>query len=107
MSQSKIYVGNLPYNTTNEELEQLFSQCGSISEVKLITDRETGRSKGFAFVTFDDAGAVAQAIQLNGNEFNGRNLKVSEAKERTSGGTGGRGGRGAGGFGGGGGGRNW
>lgn len=86
MSQSKIYVGNLPYSTTNEDLEQLFSACGAISEVKLITDRETGRSKGFAFVTFDNPGSVAQAIQLNGNDFNGRNLKVSEAKERSQGG---------------------
>ena len=107
MSQSKIYVGNLPYNATSDDLHQAFAQFGEITEVKLIMDRETGRSKGFAFVSFAEQDAANNALSLNGEDFNGRNLKVSPAKERSdsAGGRGGRGGRGN--FGGNGGGRDW
>lgn len=82
MSQSKIYVGNLSYETTQDDLNGLFAQYGSVAEVRLISDRETGRSKGFAFVTFDDSQGVHAAIEaVNGSEFQGRRLKVNEAKE--------------------------
>ena len=94
MSQLKVYVGNLSYDTTQDDLHELFGQYGAIAEVKLITDRETGRSKGFAFVTFDDSQAVDAALEFNGQEFQGRRLKVNMAKEdggRRSGGNGGGG----------------
>lgn len=105
----KIYVGNLSFNTTQQTLEDLFSQFGPVSEVAVVTDRETGRARGFAFVTMDDAGAAKAIESLNGNDFEGRSLTVNEAKPRESrsgsgGGGGGRGGYG-GGRGGGGGGR--
>lgn len=95
----KIYVGNLSFNTTQQTLEDLFSQFGSVSEVAVVTDRETGRARGFAFVTMDDEGAAKAIESLNGNEFEGRALTVNEAKPREAQSGGGRGGRG--GFGGG------
>ncbi|MBB72501.1 MAG: RNA-binding protein [Legionellales bacterium] len=94
MSQSKIYVGNLSYGSTDEDLREFFAQYGDISEVKLITDRETGRSRGFAFVTFGNADAAKSALDADGTEFQSRRLKVSMAKEdgggRRSGGGGNR-----------------
>jgi RNA recognition motif-containing protein len=79
----KLYVGNMSYNTTNEELQQLFSEYGTISEVKIITDQISNRSKGFGFVTFEDANSCQGAIDaLNGFEFNGRTLKVNIAEDR-------------------------
>ena len=95
----KIYVGNLSFNTTQQTLEDLFSQFGSVSEVAVVTDRETGRARGFAFVTMDDDGAAKAIDSLNGNEFEGRALTVNEAKPREAQSGGSRGGRG--GFGGG------
>ncbi len=96
----KIYVGNLSFNTTQETLEDLFSQFGEVSEVAVVTDRETGRPRGFAFVTMDDEGAKKAIEELNGNEFEGRSLNVNEAKPREprsgGGGGGGRGGYGGG-----------
>ncbi len=95
----KIYVGNLSFNTTQETLEDLFSQFGEVSEVAVVTDRETGRPRGFAFVTMDDEGAKKAIEELNGNEFEGRSLNVNEAKPReprSGGGGGGRGGYGGG-----------
>jgi len=89
MSQSKIYVGNLSYQISQEDLNEFFSQFGAIQDVKLITDRETGRSKGFAFITFENADSVNAAIDLNGTEYSGRKIKVSVAKDN-----GDRGGRG-------------
>ncbi len=97
MSQSKIYVGNLPYNATEDELRDFFTQYGNIEEVKLIVDFNTGRSKGFGFITFATAEASESALAANGTEMGGRKLKVNAARE--SNGRGGRGGRG--GFGGG------
>lgn len=81
-----IYVGNLPFSATEAELERLFSQHGEVSSVKLITDRETGRSRGFAFVEMDDEGAEKAIRELDGHEMDGRALRVNEARERRPGG---------------------
>lgn len=96
--ETKLYVGNLSYNTTENELKDLFGQAGVVSEVILIKDRNTGRSKGFAFVTMSSQAEVESAIQmLNDQEFEGRPLKVSIARpkeergDRRGGGGGGRG----------------
>lgn len=98
----KLYVGNLPYTTSEEDLRNLFSQHGTVESVAVITDRETGRSKGFGFVEFADDNEAKNAISaLSGQEFSGRALTVNEARPKTGGGGGG-GGRG--GYGGGGGG---
>jgi len=79
----KLYVGNMSYNTTTEELTELFSKHGAISEVKIIKDQVSNRSKGFGFVTFEDAESCQNAIQaLNGFEFNGRALKVNVAEDK-------------------------
>jgi RNA recognition motif-containing protein len=90
---TKLYVGNLPYTTTQEQLSELFGKHGEVVEVALITDRETGRSKGFGFVTMATAEGAQQAIQrLNGTSFDNRTLTVNEARpreERSGGGYGG------------------
>ena len=99
----RIYVGNLPFSTTESDLEQMFAQHGAVASVRVITDRETGRSRGFAFVEMGDATAADEAIRaLNGREMGGRPLRVNEAREREGGGGGGGGGmrRGPGGGGG-------
>jgi len=78
-----IYVGNLNFKTTEEEVKQLFEQYGSVTSVKLITDRDTGRPRGFGFVEMDDDTAGDTAVEsLNGTEYAGRNLKVNVAKEK-------------------------
>jgi RNA recognition motif-containing protein len=100
-----LYVGNLPFSTTSEDLEQLFGQHGQVTRAQVMSDRETGRSRGFGFVEMGD-GADAAIQALNGNQFQGRALTVNEARpreERPRSGGGGGGGRG--GYGGGGGGR--
>ena len=106
---SKLYVGNLSYGTTGSDLEQLFSQHGTVNSAEVISDRETGRSKGFGFVQMgSDEEAQAAIAALNGQEHDGRQLTVNEAKpreDRPRGGGGGGGGRGGYGGGGGGGGR--
>ena len=103
---SKLYVGNLSYNATGSDLEQLFAQHGQVSSAEIIADRDTGRSKGFGFVQMgSDAEAQAAIAALNGQEFDGRALTVNVAKpreERPRGGGGGGGYRGGGGGGGGG-----
>ena len=82
----KIYVGNLAFGTTDEELEALFAQHGSVSSAKVISDRDTGRSRGFGFVEMDDAAAADKAIAaLDGSQLGGRDLRVNEARERSSG----------------------
>jgi len=87
-----IYVGNLPYSTTEEDITELFSAYGPVERVKLITDRETGRSKGFGFVTLGDQSQLNTAIEaLNGFEYQGRALRVN-ASEPKAPGTGGFGG---------------
>ena len=104
----KIYVGNLSYNVTSSDLEQLFTQHGQVQSAEVIQDRATGRSKGFGFVEMgSDEEATAAINALNGAEHDGRNLTVNEAKPkepRSGGGYGGGGGGGRGGYGGGGGG---
>jgi len=98
----KLYVGNLNFRTTQESLEGLFSNYGEVQEVAIITDRETGRPRGFAFVTMNDEGGKEAIEALNGQEFEGRTLNINEARPREPRGGGGGGGRG--GYGGGGGG---
>jgi cold-inducible RNA-binding protein len=102
----KLYVGNMSFNTTEASLQAVFSNYGQVQEVALVTDRETGRPRGFGFVTMDDEGAKAAIAALDQKEFEGRNLTVNEAKPRENrgggGGGGGRGGYGGGGGGGGG-----
>jgi len=102
---SKLYVGNLSYNTTSSELEQLFGQHGTVQSAEVIQDRDTGRSKGFGFVQMaSDDEAKAAIAALNGQQQDGRALTVNEAKPREDRGGGGGGGGGRGGYGGGGGG---
>jgi cold-inducible RNA-binding protein len=98
-----LYVGNMAFSTTEEALREAFSQYGTVSKVQLITDRETGRPRGFAFVEMSDGGDQAIAA-LNGAQLDGRTLTVNEAKPREDRGGGGRGRGGYGGGGGGGGG---
>jgi cold-inducible RNA-binding protein len=102
---TRLYVGNLSYNTSQADLEAFFAAAGEVREVAIPTDRETGRARGFAFVTMGSESAANAAIaQLNGATLDGRNLKVNEAQERPArgGGGGGFGGGGGGGRGGGG-----
>jgi hypothetical protein len=102
---SKIFVGNLDYQTRKEEVQDLFSQVGEIRDVFLPTDRETGRPRGFAFVEFANEEDAAKAIEkFNGYQLGGRALRVNAAEDRPRGAGGGGGGRG---FGGGGGGRGF
>ena len=105
----KIYVGNLPWSTTSASLETMFSAHGTVRSAEVISDRDTGRSRGFGFVEMESDEACNAAIQaLNGTEMDGRAITVNEARERSprpSGGGGGGGGRGGYGGGGGGGGR--
>jgi RNA recognition motif-containing protein len=112
----KLYVGNLSYDTTQEQLHELFSQAGEVSEIALITDRETGRAKGFGFVEMATEEGAQEAIKrFNGTTLDNRSLTVNEARPREErsggggfGGGGGYGGgrSGGGGYGGGGGGRS-
>ena len=102
----KLYVGNLSFQTSSDDLQQLFAQAGTVESSSVVEDRDTGRSRGFGFVEMSSAEEGKAAIeQFNGKEVNGRNLTVNEAKPRED-----RGGRGGGGGGGGrggyGGGRN-
>jgi cold-inducible RNA-binding protein len=80
----KLYVGNLPYSTTEDDLKELFGSHGTVASVHLISDRETGRSKGFGFVEFESDDEAKAAIEaLNGQEFSGRALVVNEARPQT------------------------
>jgi RNA recognition motif-containing protein len=99
----KLYVGNLTYGVSNTDLEQLFSQFGTVQSAQVITDRETGRSKGFGFVEMDTDAEAQDAIRaLHDQEHNGRRLTVNEARPREPRAGGGGGGYGGGGYGGGG-----
>jgi RNA recognition motif-containing protein len=106
----KLYVGNLSFQTSSEDLQQLFAQAGTVESATVVEDRDTGRSRGFGFVEMASNEEGQKAIeQFNGTDFNGRNLTVNEARPREDrgnrGGGGGRGGYGGGRGGGGGGGR--
>jgi len=88
----KLYVGNLPFSATEEELRSLFERHGSIASVNVITDRETGRSRGFGFVEMEEASAADDAMRaLDGSDMGGRSLRVNEAQDKRGGGGGGGG----------------
>ena len=101
---TKLYVGNLAFQTTSQELQQLFGQAGTVQSASVVEDRDTGRSRGFAFVEMSSEEEANSAIeQFNGKQVGGRALKVNEAKPRENRGGGGRGfsdNRGGGGYGG-------
>jgi RNA recognition motif-containing protein len=97
----KIYVGNLPWSASEADLRELFSEYGTVHSAAVITDRDTGRSRGFGFVEMDEADADKAISETNGRDFGGRTLRVNEAQDRRGGGgggggAGGRGGRGGG-----------
>jgi RNA recognition motif-containing protein len=93
----RLYVGNLSYNTTELSLREAFGQVGTVSEAKIVMDRETGRPRGFGFVEMSSDQEAQEAIQqLNGRDLDGRAINVNEAQERAGGGGGGRGGGGRG-----------
>jgi cold-inducible RNA-binding protein len=95
---TKLYVGNLAFQTTSQELQEMFAQAGTVESAAVVEDRDTGRSRGFGFVEMSTKEEGAAAIdQFNGKEVNGRALKVNEAKPRENRGGGGRGGFGGGG----------
>jgi RNA recognition motif-containing protein len=97
----KLYVGNLSFQTSSDDLQQLFAQAGNVESASVVEDRETGRSRGFGFVEMSSAEEGKAAIeQFNGKEVNGRNLTVNEARPREDRGNRGGGGGGRGGFGG-------
>ena len=78
---NRLYVGNLPFNATDESIQEMFAQAGSVQSAKIITDRDTGRSKGFGFVEMSSDQEAAGAIQMfNGVDYGGRNMTVSEAR---------------------------
>jgi len=108
---NRLYVGNLSFGATSDAVRELFSECGEVTDVHIVQDRETGQSRGFGFVTMStDAEAAAAISKLNGASLDNRQLRVNEAEERQNrGGGGGGGGRGGsrGGRGGGGGGGRW
>jgi RNA recognition motif-containing protein len=83
----KIYIGNLPFSSTETDLQDLFGRHGTVESVNVIMDRETGRPRGFAFVEMENASAADDAIRaLDGSELGGRNLRVNEAQDRNQGG---------------------
>jgi RNA recognition motif-containing protein len=89
----KLYVGNLPYSATEDELRKIFERHGEVDSVSVITDRETGRPRGFGFVEMTEASAATDAIRaLDGTDMGGRTLKINEAQDRRSGGGGSGGG---------------
>lgn len=97
---NKLYVGNLSFRVTSDDLHEHFATAGEVQSANVVTDRETGRSRGFGFVEMADDDAATNAIaQFNGSEYDGRNMVVNEARPREDRGGGGyRGGRGVGGY---------
>jgi len=81
----RLYVGNLPFNATTDEVRTAFEAHGTVHDVTLVTDRDTGRPKGFGFVEMDEDGAKAAIAGLDSKDFGGRDIKVNEARERTNG----------------------
>ncbi|MEZ5308502.1 MAG: RNA-binding protein [Pyrinomonadaceae bacterium] len=99
---NKLYVGNLSFHLTSDDLHQYFAQAGNVESARVIEDRDTGRSRGFGFVEMASAAEAKAAIeQFNGQDLDGRNIVVNEAKPREDRGGGGGGGRNRGGYGGG------
>lgn len=86
MASKRLYVGNLPFDATTESVRAAFEAFGTVHDVTLITDRDTGRPRGFGFVEMDDQAANAAIENLNNKDFGGRDLTVNEARERNSGG---------------------
>lgn len=84
MNENKIYIGNLAYSVQEDDLDNEFSEFGEITEIKLIKDPETGRSKGFAFITFATTDAMTASLVKNGQEVSGRNIKVNKAENKNS-----------------------
>ena len=82
MANNKVYVGNLPYQTEEDDLRTEFSSCGEIEDVNIIMDRDTGRSKGFAFITFVSPDSLSAALEKNETEFQGRTIRVNQAEDR-------------------------
>jgi len=94
MDRMKLYVGNLPYNISDDQLRDAFARFGTPDSATVIIDRSTGQSKGFGFVEFQDAAIGKAALALDGTDFGGRSLKVNEARPRNEGSGGGYGGGG-------------
>lgn len=92
MQQNKLYVGNLPFSVNEEQLRGVFAQYGDISELSLIMDRDTGRPKGFGFITFASQQAAEKALEQNGKDLGGRPLRVNIATDKPRTGGGNRGG---------------
>lgn len=92
MQRKKLFIGNLDFSVTDEELQETFSPFGAIEEIRVITDHESGRSRGFAFVTFSTEEAAESALNLDGQAINGRNIRVTIATERSRNDRGGNGG---------------
>lgn len=106
--QNKIFVGNLPFKVDDQELQDVFGKFGEISEIKIPTDRESGRARGFAFITFETQQAAQEALSMDNQKLGERTIRVNMATEKKEGGSGGgRGGRGNGGGKGGGGRSSW
>lgn len=95
--QNQIFIGNLAFITKNDELEEIFGKFGNILKVAIPTDRDSGRPRGFAFITFDSQQAAQDALSVNGQEINGRPVKVNMATSGKKRGSGGRGGSAGGG----------
>ena len=85
MTSKKVFVGGLAWATNDATLADFFSQCGDVVDAKVIADRETGRSRGFGFVTFEDESASQKAVELDGEELDGRTIHVDFAQERGGG----------------------
>jgi len=86
MSNKRLYVGNLPFDATRDDVRAAFEAHGTVFEVSLVNDRETGRPRGFGFVEMDADGARVAIEKMDGKDFGGRDLKVNEARERSGGG---------------------
>ncbi len=82
MAQNKIYVGNIAFNVTENEIRTTFSEYGPISDIKMVTDRETGVSRGFGFITFENQFDAESSLKLDNTDLSGRKIRVSMAKER-------------------------
>jgi RNA recognition motif-containing protein len=85
MANKRLYVGNLPFSASREDVKAAFEEFGEVHDVSLITDRDTGRPRGFGFVEMDEAGAQKAIEGLDSKDFQGRNLTVNEARERSGG----------------------